>query len=137
MPATEALPSTTGTVFYTKDAPHDLYSYVYKKEPGVKPEDQKEEFSNLERLETEVQVVDVRPVADNLSLEKNGFILRKLHVPSSIDWTNKEEVLHCPSLIWLQLWLCQTAKLSCRLKVFNQMCVNASQACSSTKVRKC
>ena len=126
MPATEALPSTTGTVFYTKDAPHDLYSYVYKKEPGVKPEDQKEEFSNLERLETEVQVADVRPVADNLSLEKNGFVLRKLHVPDSIDWTNKEEVLSSSYAMWLQC-----LALSCSLKNASYICcAKVSRACS-------
>ncbi len=97
MPAAQTLPSTTGTVYYTKDSPHDLFSYVYKKDPSAKPENQKEEFSNLERIETEVQVTDVRPIAASLSLEKNGFILRKLDVPQKIDWSNKEEV--CKSIL--------------------------------------
>ena len=102
MPAPEAMSSTTGTVYYTKDSPLELYSYVYKKEPGVKPEDQKEEFSNLERLETEVQVNDVRSIADSLSLGRNGFVLRKLNVPHDIDWTNKEEVTQRHTLVWQQ-----------------------------------
>lgn len=92
MPAANTISSTTGTVYYTKESPHDLYTHVYKKEPDVKPQDQKEEFSNLERIETEVEVRDVRPIANSLSLEKNGFVLRKLEVPTDIDWSSKEQV---------------------------------------------
>lgn len=92
MPAANTISSTTGTVYYTKESSYDLYTHVYKKEPDVKPQDQKEEFSNLERIETEVEVRDVRPIANSLSLEKNGFVLRKLEVPNDIDWSNKEQV---------------------------------------------
>ena len=87
------LPKTTGTVYYTKESSEDLYSYVYTRGPGSQTEDEsKKEFSNLERIESQVQVRDMRPVADQFSLKANGVVLRGLNVPAGIDWSNAEEV---------------------------------------------
>ena len=59
-----------------------LYLNVYSNE---------EHPSNLSLTESDVTVHDVRPVQSELSLERNGFVLRKLEVPA-INWDNKVEV---------------------------------------------
>lgn len=95
----QGLPETTGTVYYTKPSKDELYSYVYKHELDSKGEELQrngQPFSNLERIETEVQVRDMRQVADTFSLKRNGVILRKLVVPGGIDWANKDEVSIAP-----------------------------------------
>jgi len=80
--------STTGTVYYLQDSKEDLYSHVYKSEPGEK---KREDFTNLVRLETEIEVEDIRPKAKEFSLERNGLALTHLS-PPDIAWEDKLQV---------------------------------------------
>lgn len=108
MTTADDLPGTTGTVYYTKDSPNEeLYSYVYKDAAGANSTEKQQAgspFTNLERIETQVQVRDLRPIADSFSLEKNGFVLRSLRVPNDIDWTNKEDVSPSKAVPLMYFW---------------------------------
>lgn len=63
----------------------ELYAYIKEAPEGKEP-------SNLEKVQRDVDVTDVRPRADSFTLAKNGFELHKLRVPSDIDWQNEAEV---------------------------------------------
>lgn len=90
------LQATTGTVDYTRKPAHGpLYRYVYEGSVAATAgtaAEQAQKSTNLDKATTQVRVEDVRPIADQFSLEKNGFILRRLAVPDTIDWENKAEV---------------------------------------------
>ena len=81
--------TTTATLYYLKDTNTELYTRVYKSEPG---EEAKENFSNLERLETNVELEDLRPKAEEFTLKRNGFTLTNLD-PPEINWEDKAQVL--------------------------------------------
>ena len=81
--------TTTATLNYLKDSGTELYTRVYKSEPG---EETKENFSNLQRVETDVELEDLRPKAEHFTLERNGFTLTKLD-PPDINWEDKAQVL--------------------------------------------
>ena len=76
--------STIGKVNYVKKpvGGDKLYLNVYTQE---------EHPTNLDLQETEVTVHDVHSAQQEFSLEKNGFVVRKITVPD-LDWENKEEV---------------------------------------------
>ena len=65
------------------------YQYV---QHGV-PEGKK--ASNFERVEHTVPITDIHSVPQDFTLENNGFELRRLQIPSDINWSNEQEVLYC------------------------------------------
>ena len=84
-------PSVNAKVQYVKPAPagEDLFIYLYEKPDNVN------KVTNLVHVETEVPFTDLRTIQDQdgrFTIERNGFQLEKLHVPSDIDWTNDEDV---------------------------------------------
>ncbi|KAK9811501.1 hypothetical protein WJX72_004881 [[Myrmecia] bisecta] len=87
MPAQSAA-QTTGTVNYIRPPPEgeELFLYVYEKPENV------QKLTNIEHVETDVQVTDLRSAAGPFSLEHNGFQLVKLSVPADINWDDQQEV---------------------------------------------
>ena len=84
-------PSVNAKVQYVKPAPNgeELFIYLYEKPEGVG------RVTNLEHIECEVPFTDLRTVEDQsgeFTLQRNGFQLEKLHVPSDIDWQNEQDV---------------------------------------------
>ena len=84
-------PSVNARVQYVKPAPNgeELFIYLYEKPEGV------DRVTNLEHIECEVPFTDQRTVEDQsgeFTLQRNGFQLEKLHVPSDIDWQNEQDV---------------------------------------------
>ena len=84
-------PSVNAKVNYVKPAPQgeELFTYLYEKPDNVS------KVTNLEHIETEVPFTDLRTVEDQegqFTLNRNGFQLEQLHVPSDIDWTDDDEV---------------------------------------------
>ncbi len=84
-------PSVNARVQYVQPPPkgEELFTYVYEKPESV------HRTSNLEHVNTEVGFTDLRTIEDQsgeFTLDKNGFQLEKLHVPSDIDWDNDDDV---------------------------------------------
>jgi len=84
-------PSVNARVQYVQPPPkgEELFTYMYEK-----PEDV-DRISNLEHVNTEVPFTDLRTIEDQsgeFTLDRNGFQLEKLHVPSDIDWDNDDDV---------------------------------------------
>ncbi|DBA80955.1 TPA: hypothetical protein ACH3X2_007172 [Trebouxia sp. C0005] len=84
-------PSVNARVQYVQPPPkgEELFTYVYEKPENV------DRISNLEHVNTEVPFTDLRTIEDQsgeFTLERNGFQLEKLHVPSGIDWDNDDDV---------------------------------------------
>lgn len=84
-------PSVKAKVQYVKPAPkgEDLFIYLYEKPDNV------DKVTNLVHVETEVPFTDLRTIQDQegqFAIQRNGFQLEKMHVPSDIDWTNDDEV---------------------------------------------
>ena len=84
-------PSVNAKVNYVKPSPNgeELFTYLYEKPEDVST------VTNLEHIETEVPFTDLRTIEDQqgqFTLQRNGFQLEPLHVPSDINWTNDDEV---------------------------------------------
>ncbi|DBB05482.1 TPA: hypothetical protein ACH3X1_012441 [Trebouxia sp. C0004] len=84
-------PSVNARVQYVQPPPkgEELFTYVYEKPETV------DRTSNLEHVNTEVPFTDLRAIEDHsgeFTLERNGFQLEKLHVPSNINWENDDDV---------------------------------------------
>ena len=84
-------PSVNARVQYVQPPPkgEELFTYVYEKPENV------DRISNLEHVNTEVPFTDLRTIEDQsgeFTLERNGFQLEKLRVPSDIDWDNDDHV---------------------------------------------
>ena len=58
--------------------------------------------TNIKSQEREIKVHNVRVLDKEPTLEKEGFVLRKLHAPPGIDWQNSEQV-----------WLFVSCKMHC------------------------
>ena len=89
-------PSVNAKVNYVKPAAEgeELFTYLYEKPENVST------VTNLEHIETEVPFIDLRTVEDQegqFTLERNGFQLEQLHVPSDIDWTDDDKVGFTPT----------------------------------------
>lgn len=79
--------STVGAVNYIKPN-HDgeeLYQYIYESQNAERP-------TNIHHETREVAFSDMRAVARDLSLAKNGMELHKISVPGDINWDDEEEV---------------------------------------------
>ncbi len=84
-------PSVNARVQYVQPPPksEELFTYVYEKPENV------DRISNLEHVDTEVPFTDLRTIEDQsgeFTLERNGFQLEELHVPSDIDWDDDDDV---------------------------------------------
>lgn len=84
-------PSVNAKVQYVKPAPNgeDLFIYLYEKPENI------DRVTNLEHVETEVPFTDLRTIesqSGEFTIEKNGFQLEKMHVPSDVDWDNDKDV---------------------------------------------
>ena len=76
---------------YVKPAPNgeDLFIYLYEKPENV------DRVTNIEHIETEVPFTDLRTIENQsgeFTIERNGFQLDKLHVPSDVDWDSDKDV---------------------------------------------
>lgn len=83
--------SINAKVNYVQPAPNgeELFAYLYEKPDNVS------KVTNLEHVEIEVPITDLREFENqerHLTLQRNGFQLEKLNVPSDIDWANNDEV---------------------------------------------
>ena len=90
-------PSVLAKVQYVKPAPNneELFIYLYEKPEHI------DRVTNLEHIEAEVPFTDLRTVENQsgeFTIQRNGFQLEKLHVPSDIDWDNDEDVSRSASL---------------------------------------
>ena len=47
--------------------------------------------AKLEFDERNITVTDIRAAANTFTLERQGFVLKKLEVPKDVDWDNTEE----------------------------------------------
>lgn len=88
-------PSVLAKVQYVKPAPNneELFIYLYEKPEHI------DRVTNLEHLEAEVPFTDLRTVENqsgDFTIQRNGFQLEKLHVPSDIDWDNDDDVSKPP-----------------------------------------
>ena len=84
-------PSVNAKVQYVKPAPNgeDLFIYLYEKPENV------DRVTNIEHIETEVPFTDLRTIENQsgeFTIERNGFQLDKLHVPSDVDWDSDKDV---------------------------------------------
>ena len=84
-------PSVNAKVQYVKPAPNgeDLFIYLYEKPENV------DRVTNIEHIETEVPFTDLRTIENQsgeFTIERNGFQLDRLHVPSDVDWDSDKDV---------------------------------------------
>ena len=63
------------------------YSQIVRHEDGSRTRE-----SNTKVESKQVEVHDTRTANKSFSLQKEGFILRHLEVPASLDWQNDEQV---------------------------------------------
>ena len=48
--------------------------------------------NNLDPKQYDVTVADLRSAPEAFTLQRNGFQLERLEVPSDVDWDNEEQV---------------------------------------------
>ena len=78
-----------------------LVNYALRHENGevfwsattINEDNSRTRTSNVKREEVQVQVQDIRSAGKEFSLEKNGFVVRKISLPDGIDWQDEAKVL--------------------------------------------
>lgn len=93
VPSQSTVGTTTGKARYVKRPASAEELYVYLDGPRDGP------GSNLQHVEVDVQIADLRQRQSAPTLDRNGFQLETLHVDVDIEWDNDAEVIRRASTV--------------------------------------